>query len=199
MYLECLDCPKLGTTCKGPNFVSMPANKLWDWCKKRKAKLRMTNAQLAELSGTPKGTIDRLFAKDQADFKYETIRPIIPVLVGGHFDDEAICRDPEIEQYEKETIKRLQEENAKLKETIEELRELKKEKKEEIEFLKSEVKSERNSKKILAVFLAIALSIIIGALVTDYMYSHVGFFWVDMASWFSDQAANNELLYHITE
>ena len=199
MYLECLDCPKLGTTCKGPNFVSMPANKVWDWCKKRKAKLRITNAQLAEMSGTPKGTIDRLFAKDQADFKYETIRPILLALVGSRFDDEAICQDPDAEKYEKETIKRLEEENAKLKETIEELRELKKEKKEEIEFLKSEVKSERNSKKILAVLFAIALSVIIGALVIDYMHSHLGFFWIDTASWFSDQAANTEMLYHITE
>ena len=35
MYLECVSCPKLGITCKGPNFVAMPAHDLWEWCKKR--------------------------------------------------------------------------------------------------------------------------------------------------------------------
>ena len=152
---------------------------------------------LADMSGTPKGTIDRLLSGNNTDFKFETIRPIIKALVGGKFEGNP-CPDPHDPQAD-ETIKHLEEENAKLKETIAELKELKAEKKEEIEFLKSEVKTKRGYIRILAFFLAIAMTVILGALVIDYMYSHVGFFWVDTASWFSDQAANTEMLYQITE
>ena len=200
MYLECLDCPKLGTTCKGPNFVAMPAHDLWEWCKKRKAQLRLTNQQLADLSGTPKGTIDRLFAKDQADFKYETIRPVIRVLVGGEFDDEATCQDPQQDALAAEQIKRLEEENAKLKETIVELKELKAEKKEEIAFLKSEVENKRKYIRILVPLVIILVSIIICALVVDYMNSHIGFFWLeDLAEHFTENGTNeaDNLLYRI--
>lgn len=85
MYLECVSCPKLGSSCDGPNFVAMSAQDLLEWCKMRKAKLGLSNAKLAELSGTPKGTIDRLLSGDHPDFKYETIRPMIKALVGGSF------------------------------------------------------------------------------------------------------------------
>jgi len=186
MYLECLECPKLGTTCKGPNFVAMPAHDLWEWCKKRKAQLRLTNQQLADLSGTPKGTIDRLFAKDQADFKYETIRPVIRVLVGGEFDDEATCQDPQQDALAAEQIKRLEEENAKLKETIAELKEAKAEKKEEIAFLKGEVENKRGYIKILVVLLSICILVICGALIIDRMNPDIGFFWREVAEHFTE-------------
>lgn len=192
MYLECVSCPKLGATCKGPNFVAMPAHDLWEWCKKRKAQLRLTNSQLAELSGTPKGTIDRLFAKDQADFKYETIRPLIRVLVGGEFE-YAICQDTQEQKTDDlaaEQIKRLEEENAKLKDTIAELKEWKAEKKEEIAFLKSDVKEKRGYIRILAVVSAVALLAIITALVVDAMNPEVGFFWRSVAEHFTESGIN---------
>lgn len=169
MYLECVTCPKLGITCKGPNFVAMPAHDLWEWCKKRKTQLRLTNQQLAELSGTPKGTIDRLFSKDQADFKYETIRPLIRVLVGGEFE-YGICHDTldqKVDDITAEQIKRLEEENAKLKDTLAELKEWKEEKKEEIAFLKSEVTHKRGFLKLLALVSILAILAIIGVLMVD--------------------------------
>lgn len=188
MYLECVTCPKLGIECDGPNFLAMPAHDLWEWCKKRKTHLRLTNAQLAEMSGTPKGTIDRLFAKDQADFKYETIRPLIRVLVGGNFDGNP-CPDPHDQQVDEqaaETIKHLEEENAKLKETIAELKEVKAEKKEEIAFLKGEVENKRGYIKILVVLLSICILVICGALIIDRMNPDIGFFWREVAEHFTE-------------
>ena len=192
MYLECVTCHKLGATCKGPNFVAMPAHDLWEWCKKRKAELRLTNQQLAELSGTPKGTIDRVFANDQADFKYETIRPIIRALVGGEFE-YAICQDTKDQKADDiaaEQLKRLEEENAKLKDTIAELKEWKAEKKEEIAFLKSDVKEKRGYIRILAVVSAVAILAIITALVVDVMNPEVGFFWREVAEHISGNSTN---------
>lgn len=158
MYLECLSCPKLGATCKGPNFISMPSHDLWVWCKKRKNQLHMTNAELAELSGTPKGTIDRLFAKDQADFRFETIRSVVCVLVGGEVDDDCCPnqQDHRTNGHETETISNL---------------------KEEVDFLKVEIKSKRTAVITLGIALAIALLSVIVALVIDKLNPDIGFFW----------------------
>lgn len=95
MYLECVSCPKIGVSCDGPNFVALSAQQLLDWCNQRKAFLRMSNAKLAELSGMPKGTIDRLLAgrHESGGFHYETIRPLVKVLVGGEWSGDP-CPDP---------------------------------------------------------------------------------------------------------
>lgn len=87
MYIECITCPQLGKSCDGPNFFSVSATELLSWCKRRKKHIQISNSDLAELSGTPKGTIDRLFSgsPDVVDFKHETMRPILKVLVGGQF------------------------------------------------------------------------------------------------------------------
>lgn len=87
MYIECITCPQLGQSCDGPNFFSVSAPELLSWCKRRKKHIQISNSDLAELSGTPKGTIDRLFSgsPDVVDFKHETVRPILKVLVGGQF------------------------------------------------------------------------------------------------------------------
>lgn len=91
MYLECISCSQLGVSCDGPNFVAMSSKDLLEWCKQREKHIGMTREKLAELSGTPKGTIDRLFAGKSPDFKYETIRPMVKVLVGGSFAGNPCC------------------------------------------------------------------------------------------------------------
>lgn len=178
MYLECLSCPKLGISCDGPNFVAMTGDELLEWCKERKRRLGWSNAMPAETSGIPKGTIDRLFSGSHTDFKYETIRPLVQALVGSELGGTP-C--PDAGQEENETIKRLEEDNARLNEYVdqiekqhnEDIKELKKEKQEEIDFLKSEVKNKRGYIKTLA----IALTIIFVALAVDYTNTHLGFFW----------------------
>lgn len=95
MYLECVACPKIGVSCDGPNFVALSASQLLEWCSQRKSYLRMSHAKLAELSGMPKGTIDRLFARqgEAPDFRYETIRPLVKALIGGEWSGDP-CPDP---------------------------------------------------------------------------------------------------------
>ena len=82
MYKDCLTCPKLGISCDGANFLAMTAHELLDWCKLRKNRMGLSNADLAEMAGVPVGTLNRLFSSDMIDCKYETVRPIVKALVG---------------------------------------------------------------------------------------------------------------------
>ncbi len=93
MYKECIYCPKLGTSCPGPKFFEMTAHDLIAWIKERKAHLKMSNARIAELANMSKGTVDSLLTESRTDFRYETIRPILKVLVGGEWVGGP-CPDP---------------------------------------------------------------------------------------------------------
>ena len=107
MYHECLSCHKLGVSCDGPNLFALSSREILEWCKKRKSKLQLSNAKLAELSGTPKGTIDRIFAGD-SDFKHETIRPIVRALIGGDFSGDP-CGTDDTAKLEAENARLLRE------------------------------------------------------------------------------------------
>lgn len=114
MYDDCITCDKLGCSCDGPNFVAMSAVELLDWCKRRKQHLGLSRERLAEISGVPIGTINRLLSGTHYDFRYETLRPIIKVLVGGSFDGNP-CPTPDI------LIKTIMDENARLKAELQQL------------------------------------------------------------------------------
>ena len=169
MYEKCLNCPKIGATCEGPHFFSMSAPALLEWCKSRKKFLRLSNEKLAELSGVPKGTIDRLLSGEHLDFKFESIRPLIKVLSGGEWI-EAPCPD-EPNNFVDEKIVHLEEENENLKKEISVY-------KEKTEIYKEELKWNRISSAILGVLLAGCLVLITVALVVDHFHSDLGFFWV---------------------
>lgn len=182
MYNECLSCPKLGVSCDGPNFVAMTAHELLEWCKARKQILHLSNAKLAILANTPKGTIDRLFAGEHDDFKYETMRPLVHALVGGEIGENP-CPAP----LDSEKLEKAEEENNRLREHIKqieqkhenEIDELKAEHKEDVHFLRGQVYNKNTAIIILAVLLGIALAVIITALAIDYTDRSVGFFWLD--------------------
>lgn len=183
MYFECISCPKLGISCDGPNFVAMSAHNLLEWCKMRKTKLGLSNAKLADMSGMPKGTIDRLFTGEHLDFKYETIRPMLKALVGGAWGENP-CADPQGQTDERleETVKRLEEEKKNLKEQVKTIME---EYHEEVAFLKEQVRNEQAAAKgrkkaivILGTCLGITLTLIIVALIMDRLNPNIGFFWL---------------------
>lgn len=163
MYEKCVKCPKVGTSCEGPHFFTMSAAGLLEWCKARKTFLKLSNEKLAVLSGTPKGTIDRLFSGEHLDFKFETIRPLIKVLAGGEWI-EAPCPD-EPDKFSDEKISQLEEENTRLREKLNEVTETSNEKikayKEEVDIFKDQLKWIRISSAILGVLFSFCLVILI--------------------------------------
>lgn len=191
MYIECVKCEKIGVSCDGPNFVAMSTQELLAWCKARKEHLHLSNARLAELTGgaLPKGTIDRLFAGEHTDVRFETIRPMLKALTGG-----AWSGNPCAAQQEDEALrKRVQELEKELRQRDESLAHLKanysdmttlvantnKRHTEQLEFLRGEIKRKNKFVTGLAILSVVALLYIIVMLVIDLADSSRGFYWLD--------------------
>lgn len=183
-FTACITCPKLGNGCDGPNFFSLPASDVLEWCKRRKAELRLSNLKLSELSGVPKGTVDSVFAGNRIDFKFETLRPIIRVLVGGEFHGNP-CPDPNGDASAK--IEELTRRNESLRKVIAENKaaydaDLERERSDaqrRVDYLKKQLRERKITSIILAVALAIAVAVIIIALLIDRTNPDKGFFWLD--------------------
>jgi len=190
MYKECVSCPKLGVSCDGPNFASRPAAELISWCKARKEYLGLTNGRIAEMAGMSKGTVDGLFANAHADFRFETIRPVLRVLVGGEFTGMP-CPEPSSSEkaaYE-ERIRHLEAEVARRDEKIKDLsvnnEDMKtlitnsnKRHEEQHIFLRQQIRNKNRVILILSTLYGICLSLIIAALVVDILNPEIGFFWL---------------------
>lgn len=188
MYSECISCEKIGKICDGPNFMAAPVPELFSWCKKRKAFLGLSNGKLAELSGVPKSTIDRIFAPnyERIDIRIETIRPILKALVGGEFKGNP-CPEPPGDDSPKATerlaqceieLKWQQDKIATLKRETEVLLEQIHEKdillKERAAFLRQKDSYIR----ILGITSAVCIAAIVAALIVDKLNSDIGFFWI---------------------
>lgn len=65
-----------------PKILSLKPNELIDWCNNRKKEMKLSNAKLAELTGVPEGTLDRIFTGKNPEFRYSTIQPIVAYLIG---------------------------------------------------------------------------------------------------------------------
>lgn len=106
---RCLNCPKLGTVCAGPNFFAMSATQWADWCRRRKAYLDMSSAELAQRSGLSLPTVDRVLSGRGKDPQHSTMQLITYALIGGSLDRYP-CADPD-----GETLHRLAAENERLR------------------------------------------------------------------------------------
>ena len=184
MYEKCLTCQKIGISCDGPNFMAMGTDELVDWCIARRKQIPgMTYDKIQEATGLSKGTISGFFNKTHGDFRIETIRPILKVLVGGAWSDSP-CDDPaehERAQYEAEirrrdeTIERLEQLNGSLQTLVANTNARYTKDK---DFLRSEMKRKNRSIAIFATLFAICLLLIIAALIIDFMNENVGYFWL---------------------
>ena len=192
MYIECVTCSKIGVTCDGPNFMGAPAPELLAWCRARKAHLGLSNAKLADLSGMPKGTIDRLFAGEHIDFRYETIRPLVKALVGGEWSGNP-CPDPHDNDNAEllEQIEKLKADNTRLQGQADNIE---RHYDKELQFMREPLDYEHSTRRnirialiVVSVLLCIALLGIIAALIVDRLNGDMGFFWL------------SELFYHGTE
>lgn len=189
MYSECLDCPKIGKSCDGPNFFAMSTPELLAWCKARKANLHISNARLSELSGMPKGTIDRLFAGEHTDFRYETIRPLLKALTGGAWSGNP-CAAP---QADGDLQRKVQELEAEIRWRDDKIQHLtdnhnamttliantNKRNTEQAEFMRSEIKRTNARATIMTIIAVLALLYIIVTLVIDRADPSKGFYWLE--------------------
>ena len=195
MYEKCLTCNKIGITCDGPNFMAMGTAELIEWCNNRRKQIPgMTYDRIAEATGLSKGTVSGFFGGTHADYRIETIRPILKLLVGGEWDDNP-CADPttseragyeeRIRQLENEIawrddkIQHLQKTNASLETLVANTNARYTQDK---DFLREQIRNRNKTIAVLATCLGICLLVIIGALVIDRINPEIGFFW--LRSWF---------------
>ena len=69
-----------------PQVMSLNPSELINWCRNRKQFLGLSNQRLAEQSGVPVGTIDRIMAGKYTEFRYSSIQPVVSVLIGFRED-----------------------------------------------------------------------------------------------------------------
>ena len=96
MFDKCIPCKRIGESCV-PNLMLLPFSDLMQWCIKRQKHLEWTNQKLAEKSGVPVGTINRIKAGEYLDCKYSTIKNILIALIGGTTDEFACTAQVEKE------------------------------------------------------------------------------------------------------
>lgn len=65
-----------------PDILSLNSKDIIDWCNKRKKEMHLSNAKLANATGVPEGTIDRILTGKNLEFRYSTIQPIVRLLIG---------------------------------------------------------------------------------------------------------------------
>ena len=64
------------------DILSLNSKDLIDWCNTRKKQMHLSNAKLANATGVPEGTIDRILTGKNLEFRYSTIQPIVKLLIG---------------------------------------------------------------------------------------------------------------------
>ena len=88
MFEKCIKCKRIGESCV-PNLMLLPFPKLIEWWDKRQKHLGWTNQVLAEKSGVPFGTVNRIKGGKYPDCKYSNIKSILITLIGGTTDEFA--------------------------------------------------------------------------------------------------------------
>lgn len=195
MKKDCANCDHLGRDCP-KTLMLLPLDELIGWCRYVMAKNKITHDLLARLSNTPKGTIDRVMAKQSADCRYTTIHAIVCALfeflgisaacldeVTAEADvqaDEMKLQNAELQRAladaEKERqalqtrIADLVESNALMKEQIAK-------KDARIDLLGNTVGAWRRVVRTLALLLGVTVLAIIVALLVDKFNPGIGFFW----------------------
>lgn len=120
-FEKCLTCPSIrGRQCAGPNFMTAPTKDVVEWMIAFQKLNGITNAQWAERSGIPKGTIDGL--KNRADIRHDTIYPLIKALIelaGGVWGGESCPVAVDVSSEQRQEILRLVEELRRAKDAHE--------------------------------------------------------------------------------
>lgn len=181
MYKECLECKKLGNPCDGPNFMAMNTDDLIHWCNERKKQLPgLTYDRIVEQTGLSKGTVSGFFSGKHTDYRIETVRPILKMLVGGEWENSP-CGDPTAEErarYE-DKIRQLEADIAWRDDKINHILAEEKYLKEQIANERATIKTLKRALIAVSTLLGLALTLIIIALIVDRLNGDMGFFWLD--------------------
>ena len=117
-FEKCLTCPSIkGKTCAGPNFMTATTKEIIEWAVAFQKLNGITNAQWAEKSGIPKGTIDGL--KHRSDVRHDTIYPLIKALIelaGGVWGGESCPVADNVSSEQRQELLRLTQELEREKE-----------------------------------------------------------------------------------
>ena len=184
LYQDCVNCKKLGVECDGPNFFTLPAHEILEWCKARKAELHLSNDKIADLSGIPRGTVARVFAGSHEDFKFGTVQPILRVLVGGTYHRES-CPDPKGDMAERlaESTRKIESLRAVIKENKAaydaDLQREREDAARREKYFEKHMRTRMIFIIVLSALLAVALVVIITALLVDLNHPGKGFFWLE--------------------
>lgn len=204
MYRKCALCARLGEDCEGSNLISLTSSELMEFCKQRKKHLGWTNAELAEKSGVPKGTVDRLFSGEHPDYKYETIRMLVKAFVGVDFFEEYCPDEVDVQEsknlsmkmeHQQDVIKRLEADKNTLQDDRTTMRRFMDEKsleyRDQFEFMRKQIEVRNRAIVGLVIAVAVLVSAIIGALAYDKMNTDMGFFWHDDAISYTSEDNQN--------
>lgn len=118
MYTECLSCVKLGNGCDGPNFWAMSPDMLVKWIVARMKAMNITNQYLSDKTGVPKGTIDALRAGKRDNFEFNTLQPILQVLVGASWGSDPCPFPPDTKEHLEAANAALAEKNERMMEQL---------------------------------------------------------------------------------
>jgi len=191
-YEKCLTCKQLGNSCDGPNFLAMDAVELGHWCdEKRKQIPGLTYDKLAADTELSKSAVYGFLHGAHADYRLETIRPIVRRITGGKWDDnpcgnltnsERAQMEEKVRQLEAEIawrddkIQHLQGSNAAMQTLITNSNARSTQDK---DFLRAQIKNRNKAVLALSICLGITTSVIIAALIIDRLHGGVGFFWLE--------------------
>lgn len=172
-YDVCLECPHLGQSCDGPNFLAMTPERWVEWCLTRKKILNITNQHIADASNTPKGTVDRVLSgRGATDIRLSTMQHITQCLVGGTWG-QFPCHDPlGVQSDSKELIDKIEAKDKQIAEIrafmkeiqgrhAKELKEVRAESSRKVDFLKGQLKTRDKA--------IIALSIVAGVVILGFV------------------------------
>ena len=191
-YSRCIDCEHIGKKCGGPDFVVMEAQKLSDWCRKRKDFLhksdpKWTNAYVSQQTEVSLATVSRFFAGDIDDIKLSTAARILRVLVNGTWGQYPCLMvgnydaDPALESERRRLDELLTVERAKtdyLKEQVAFKEKQMIEKDKVIAERGDFAVKQRRDIVVLSALLGVCALAIISALVVDLLNPNIGFFWL---------------------
>jgi hypothetical protein len=188
---NCTTCERLGKDCP-KKLLLLPLDELIDWLQHLMGKHKITHETMARISGVPKGTIDRVMAKQSADCRYSTMHAMVRGLFGAlglssdcaGEDAAAVARPDEVMQlrHDLDTSER---ERQALRERVEEFTA-------RHDFMRSQIaakdaqiteqgrtiQSQRRTIVLLVCVVIALLLLIISALVIDKTTPGVGFIWM---------------------